>query len=141
MAYKQKKSPVKGVKLDKEKLIKLGGRAMAITNPFLAQPLMAADYLENKGYTDFYTSGEEQAEIDKQEEANQAMQDKGIINAKRGETIKDLKENEYKQKDTTGFYASDDYGKSTSDKSAELKSVYRMRGSPMKRNFPKHIKK
>ena len=136
MAYKQKKSPVKGVKLDKEKLIKLGGGTLAAGGGY--QPLMAADYLENKGYTDFYTTSEEQTEINKQEKAKQ---DKGIIHAKRGDTIKDLKENEYKQKDTTGFYASDDYGKSTSDKSAELKSVYRMRGSPMKRNFPKHIKK
>ena len=139
MAYKQKKSPVKGVKLDKEKLIKLGGGTLAAGGGY--QPLMAADYLENKGYTDFYTTSEEQTEIDKQEEARQAQQDKAVINANRSKTIKDLKENEYKQKDTTGFYASDDYGKSTSDKSAELKSVYRMRGSPMKRNFPKHIKK
>jgi len=102
---------------------------------------LALALLEKTGVTDFITT-------DKEEEQQEAMEDKvdaakGLANLKTQhmKTADDMKNNMYKQEDPTGFFASDDYGKSTSDPNAKLKSVYRMKGNPMKRNFPKHIKK
>ena len=128
MAYKQKKSPLKIV-----------GFAGAL-------PIIAGlGFLENKGYTDFIETKDEKSEKEEiaknREKEMKAAADKASIQMYQGTALSDMKKNMYKPEDTTGFFASDDYGKSTSDPSAKLKSVYRMKGNPMKRNFPKHIKK
>jgi len=119
MAYKQKKSPMK--------ILPILPLAFALG--------------EKTGVTDFITTDKEEEEQEAMEDKLEAISEKVQVNTKISNAANAMYKHKPSKKGSNGFFASDDYGKSTSDPNAKLKSVYRMKGNPMKRNFPKYIKK